>query len=99
MQRLELDSARASSGPTVVFDGAEPRTVLLTLDAGEEVPRHDHPGRTVVCSLRSGRLRFESDEESVELESGDVLRVEGDREVSLVAEADSEALIVVPRTD
>ena len=99
MQRLDLSAARDSSGPTIAFEGAEPRTAYLTLEADERVPKHDHPGRTVICSLRSGRLRFEHDDGSVELEPGDVLRFDGETDVSVVAVEDSEALVVVPYAD
>ncbi|MFC4450925.1 cupin domain-containing protein [Halorussus aquaticus] len=84
----------------VAFPGAEPKTVRLSLDAGEEVPAHRHPGREIVVHLVSGRLDVRVDGESNVLEPGDLLRFDGKREVSPKAEADSTALLVLaPRSE
>ncbi|MFC7082240.1 cupin domain-containing protein [Halorussus caseinilyticus] len=84
----------------VAFPGTEPKTVRLTLDAGEEVPAHRHPERQIVIYLVSGRLDVEIDGESNVLEPGDLLRFDGRREVAPTAENDSTALLVLaPRAD
>jgi quercetin dioxygenase-like cupin family protein len=81
----------------VAFPGFEPKTVRLSLDAGEVVPAHRHPEREIVVSLVSGRLDVRIDGESNVLEPGDLLRFDGQREVSPRAEEDSTALLVLAR--
>ena len=84
----------------VAFPGGEPKTVRLALDAGEEVPAHRHPEREIVVHLVSGRLDVQVDGESNVLESGELLRFDGRREVSPTAEEDSVAVLVLaPRSD
>jgi quercetin dioxygenase-like cupin family protein len=84
----------------VAFPGDEPKTVRLTLDAGEEVPAHRHPERRIVVHLVSGRLDVRVEGESNVLESGDLLRFDGQKEVAPKAEEDSTALLVLaPRAD
>ncbi|WP_137284417.1 cupin domain-containing protein [Halorussus salinisoli] len=84
----------------VAFPGSEPKTVRLSLDAGDEVPAHRHPERQIVIHLVSGRLDVRVDGESNVLEPGDLLRFDGKREVSPKAEEDSTALLVLaPRSD
>ncbi|UPV75341.1 cupin domain-containing protein [Halorussus limi] len=84
----------------VAFPGAEPKTVRLSLDAGEDVPAHRHPEREIVVYLVAGRLDVRIDGESNVLEPGDLLRFDGKREVSPTAEEDSTALLVLaPRSD
>ncbi|MFB6142227.1 MAG: cupin domain-containing protein [Halorientalis sp.] len=83
-----------------LFPGAEPRTVCLTLAAGEAVPPHTHPDRQVVLSVREGHLAVTLDDETHHLEPGDVVRFDGRREVSPRAVEDSTALVVLaPRAD
>jgi redox-sensitive bicupin YhaK (pirin superfamily) len=81
----------------VAFPGAEPKTVCLSLDAGEAVPAHRHPEREIVVYLVSGRLEVRVDGESNVLEPGDILRFDGRKEVSPTAEDDSTALLVLAR--
>lgn len=83
-----------------VFPGSEPKTVRLELEAGEEIPAHDHPERQIVLYLVSGALDVTLDGETHALESGDVLRFDGRRTVAPAARADSTALLVLaPRAD
>jgi quercetin dioxygenase-like cupin family protein len=83
-----------------VFEGAEPRTNLLRLDAGERVPPHRHPDRTILLYVIEGEVTLRVGEETASLRAGDLARFDGDREVSPAAEADSRALVVlVPRSD
>jgi len=81
----------------VAFPGEEPRTIRLTLDAGEEVPAHRHPDREIVVYAVSGRLDVRVDGESNVLEAGELLRFDGRQEVSPTAEEDSTALLVLAR--
>lgn len=80
-----------------VFPDAEPKTVKLSLDAGERVPAHDHPDREIVLYLLDGALRLELDGESHQLTAGDVARFDGARQISPVAEEASTALLVLAR--
>lgn len=83
-----------------VFPESEPKTIRLTLDEGERVDPHRHPGRDVVLHLLEGAVALGLDDETVELTAGDVIRFEGEREVSPYAVENSVALIVLaPRTE
>lgn len=84
----------SGSGRQALFEG-EPKTVRLALDAGEEVPAHRHPGRDIVCLLRSGELTLRLGSESLALSPGDVVRFDGDQDISPRAETDCEALLVL----
>jgi quercetin dioxygenase-like cupin family protein len=83
-----------------VFEGAEPRTNLLRLAAGEHVPEHSHPDRTILFYVIEGEITLRVGEETASLRAGDIARVDGGRDVSPAAEAESRALVVLaPRTD
>ena len=81
-------------GRGVLFEG-EPRTVRLALDAGETVPPHEHPGRDIVCYVLDGELTMTLDGVDHALEAGDVLRFDGDQDISPTAETDAVALLVL----
>lgn len=97
MTRIEhlpgLDAAPHAN----VFPEHEPKTVKLALDAGERVPEHDHPNREIVLYLIDGALRLALDGEPHALEAGDVVRFDGDQDISPVAEVPSTALLVLAR--
>lgn len=76
-----------------VFE-ASPRVVCLRLDAGERVPPHTHPDRTVLFHLLDGELELTVGDETTSLRPGTLVRFPGDREVSPHAVADSVALVV-----
>jgi len=78
-----------------VFPGTEPKTIRLTLGAGEQVDPHRHPNREIVFYLLEGGIDLHLDEDTFELTAGDVARFNGDQEISPVASADSTALIVL----
>lgn len=78
----------------VVFDG-EPRTVRLALDAGESVPEHHHPGRTILFHQLSGEVTVSLDGDVHRLAPGQVLRFDGERRIEPRARTDSESLIVL----
>lgn len=77
------------------FDAGEPMVIQLTLEADERVDPHTHPEREIVLSLRSGQIELDLDEETHDLAAGDVIRFDGQREVSPYAVEESEALIVL----
>lgn len=78
-----------------VFPSAEPKTVRLTLDAGEGVDPHTHPDRDIVLYLVDGAIDLELDGEHYSVEEGDIARFDGEREVSPVAREPSTALVVL----
>ena len=78
-----------------VFPDEEPKTVRLTLDAGESVPAHQHPGRTVVCHVLSGELDVQLGDDEVTLAAGDVARFDGGQDISPTAVEPSVALLVL----
>jgi uncharacterized cupin superfamily protein len=78
-----------------VFEGAEPRTNLLQLAAGEQVPEHQHPGRTILFYVIEGDIRLRVGEETTSLRAGDLARFDGRQDVSPTAETDSRALVVL----
>lgn len=77
-----------------VFETRRPRTVRLRLDADERVPRHTHEGTDVVLHLLDGRVELTLDDETYDLEAGDLIRFSGDREVSPYAVEPSTAVVV-----
>lgn len=78
-----------------VFPGEEPKTVRLTLDAGESVPAHQHPGRTVVCHVLSGELDVTLGDDEVTVGAGEVARFDGGHAISPTAVEPSVALLVL----
>jgi quercetin dioxygenase-like cupin family protein len=84
----------ADEGRATLFEG-EPHTVRLALAAGEEIPAHRHPHRDIVCHVLAGELAMRLDESTHELRAGDVLRFDGDRDISPRADTDCEALLVL----
>ncbi|MFA1611837.1 cupin domain-containing protein [Halobellus rubicundus] len=98
MTRIEhlpdLDAAPHAN----VFPDREPKTVKLSLDAGERVPPHDHPDREIVLYLLEGALRLELGGETHALKAGDVARFDGDQQISPVADEPSTALLVLAKS-
>ncbi|SEV87197.1 cupin domain-containing protein [Halobacterium jilantaiense] len=78
-----------------VFPGEEPKTVRLTLDAGESVPAHQHPGRTVVCHVLSGEVEMALGDDEVTVGAGEVARFDGGQDISPTAVEPSVALLVL----
>lgn len=77
-----------------VFEG-EPRTVRLTLPEGERLPAHTHPDRQVVFHLLEGRMSVTVGGDRHELRAGELLRFDGDQDVSSEALEKSVAIIVL----
>lgn len=77
------------------FPTEEPRTIRLTLDAGERVEPHRHPDREIVCYLVAGSLDLRLDGEANRVTAGDVARFDGDQAISPAAVEDCTALLVL----
>jgi len=78
---------------------AEPMTVRLSLDAGDSVPAHQHPDRRIVLHLVEGALSVTLGEDEQEVRAGDVVRFDGNQDVSPEALEDSIALLVLAKRD
>ncbi|MDG5777252.1 cupin domain-containing protein, partial [Haloarculaceae archaeon H-GB1-1] len=88
-----LDDLDESTHATVFPD--DPRTVRLSLDAGESVPEHDHPDTDVLFHVLSGSFEVTVGDETYAVETGDLLRFDGARSVSPAAVTDATALVVL----
>ncbi|MFC3476747.1 cupin domain-containing protein [Halobacterium litoreum] len=77
------------------FPGEEPKTVRLSLDAGESVPAHRHPDRVVVCHVYEGELDVTLGDDTVTVSTGEVARFDGAQDISPRAAEESEALLVL----
>lgn len=78
-----------------VFEGCQPRTVRLQLEADQRVPPHTHPDTNIVIHLVSGRLELTLDDEQYELEANDLIHCSGDQEISPYALEPSTAIVVI----
>lgn len=92
MDHLSLDSLEGYPHASVFDQG--PKTVRLALDEGDGVAAHSHPGRDVLIAVLEGTVEVELDEESLTAETGDVVRFDGEREVSPEAVTAATALVV-----
>lgn len=79
---VEVASLADLDGTARPFDDGEPDVVRLRLDAGESVAPHNHPGRGVVFLVVEGRFAVTVADETYQVDVGDFLRFDGDREVS-----------------
>lgn len=94
LERVALP-ALESAPHAAPFGQTEPKTVRLSMAAGESVAEHSHPGRTVICYVVDGVLNLSLDGESHQLETGDLARFSGDRDISPTAVEDATALLVL----
>lgn len=78
-----------------VFPEGEPKTIRLTLDAGESVPAHRHPDRDIVFYLIEGAVDLQVGDRDLSLSGGDIAQFRGDQEISPTATEQSRALIVL----
>ncbi|EMA46309.1 cupin domain-containing protein [Halococcus saccharolyticus] len=81
-----------------VFERREPRTVRLQLAAEQRIPRHQHPGTSIVLHLLEGQLELTLDDEEYSLSAGDLARFSGDREISPYAIEESSAVLIFAPT-
>lgn len=77
-----------------VFE-ADPRTVRVRLEAGEEIAEHTHPGTRILFLVVEGSLELTLDDESYALASGDLLRFDGERTISGSAAEPATAVVVL----
>ena len=100
----ELDAAAADSARITALDGEphadafpgkEPKTIRLSLEAGERVPEHEHPDRTVLFHALEGAIDVALDGDTRRVEAGEILRFEGESTVRPTAVEDAVALVVL----
>ncbi|MFB6269378.1 MAG: cupin domain-containing protein [Halobacterium sp.] len=77
-----------------VFDARDPRTVRLSLEAGERVPAHQHPESMVVLYVLTGEIALSLGGDEYDLSEGDAVRFDGAQDVSPEAVTDAEAFLV-----
>lgn len=95
-----VDLAALERQPQAVVFAADPRTVRLSLAAGEGVPEHRHPGKSIVFHQLEGEITVHLDGEAHHLTPGELLRFDGERSIEPRAQTDSTSLIVLaPATD
>lgn len=82
-----------------VFPDEEPKTVRLSLSAGDRVPKHSHPDREIVCYVISGTVELTLGESTHGLDSGDIARFDGEQDISPRAVTDATVLLVLAPRD
>jgi len=75
---------KRAQSPQILAATPAGRSLLFHLDAGEGVPRHQHPGASIVLAVLGGRLWVETDGPR-ELGAGEVLTHDGDHPIALEA--------------
>lgn len=80
-----------------VFPGVEPKTVRLSLDAGERVPQHDHPDRQVIFHVLTGVVELTLGDSRQELDTGHLVQFDGAQPISVEALENMQALIVLAK--
>lgn len=94
LEAASLAADDGGTGRTSVFDG-DPRAVSLSLAAGESVPRHEHPGETVLLLIRTGEASVTVGGTERTLSAGEVVRFDGGDGVGIDARTDVSALVVL----
>jgi mannose-6-phosphate isomerase-like protein (cupin superfamily) len=97
VERVTFDDLDGTDRP---FSGdREPEVVHLHLEAGEDVPAHTHPGRSVVFAVLDGEFDVRLGDDSHRVGVRECLRFDGDCEISPRAteEAPASALVVLAK--
>lgn len=95
MSTIRTLDEREGSPHANVFPDAEPKTIRLTLSAGESVPPHDHPDREIVLYVIEGTIDPLLGEDTHRVGAGEVARFDGAQDVSPEAVEDATALLVL----
>lgn len=75
----------------------EPMTIRLTLAEGESVAPHQHPDRRIVLHVLEGRLSVSLGDDEHEVRAGEVVRFDGNQDVSPAALEDTVGLLVLAK--
>ncbi|MDO4879482.1 MAG: cupin [Neisseria sp.] len=89
-------AAETAQGRGKVLEGANYTVIRETLPKGSEIPRHNHPGHTLIITLTKGRAAFAFDGGGKqELKQGGILRVDGKENIAINVLDDSEFVIIL----
>lgn len=94
MTWTDLDNLRANTRTTPLFHESGLRTLLLHLNAGENMPEHQTRGAILVHCL-TGQGVFAAGAERTELRPGILISVPPSEPHSVTAAADQELLLLV----
>lgn len=75
---------KRAAPPEVLVRTEHGRSLLFSLDAGEGVPEHTHPGQTVVLAVLAGRVDVTRDS-AASLNAGEVITHDGAQPLSMMA--------------
>ncbi len=89
-------AALEDEGRSQLFE-AEPTTIKLSLSEGDQIPAHTHPDRQIVFHVLEGQVSVTVGEERHDVAAGEVLRFDGNQDISPKALADSTALLVLAK--
>lgn len=85
---------RRAAPPQVLTATPHGRALLFTLEAGQGIPPHRHPGASVVLAALSGEIEVWA-QATQTLKAGEVMTHGGDNPVSLVARQPGRVLITL----
>jgi putative cupin domain protein len=89
-------AAETAQGTGKVFEGENYTVIRETLPKGKEIPRHNHPGHTLLVTQTKGRSVFLFDGgKRQELRPGSILKADGSEYVAIKITDDSELVIVL----
>lgn len=74
---------------------SDPRTVRVSLDPGEGIDEHSHPGTDILFVVVEGALELQLDDERYETTGGDLLRFDGERTIAGEASEPTTVLVVL----
>ncbi|GAA4021055.1 hypothetical protein GCM10022631_38780 [Deinococcus rubellus] len=90
---LSTDIQRAAP-PQVLKVTPHGRALLFTLEAGQGVPPHRHPGAQVILAVLSGVVEVRTQHPQM-LEAGSVTTHDGDETISLLAHQPGQVLVTL----
>jgi quercetin dioxygenase-like cupin family protein len=93
VERASVDAADGSDRLSL-FENS-PRVVRLSLPAGERVPPHTHPDAVILFQVLAGTVELDLGDQTHRAEAGEILRFDGDQEISPRAVSDAEALVIL----
>ena len=89
-------AAETAQGTGKVFEGKNYTVIRETLPKGKEIPRHNHPGHTLLVTQTKGSSVFLFDGgKRQELRPGSILKADGSEYVAIKITSDSEFVIVL----
>lgn len=92
--------AEVLSGKGTLLNTAHLKLVRKLGQAGEQIPRHNHPGEEILFAVQKGRIRVcLNGEQYFELGAGEILHFDGEQSISAEFLEEAEALVtLVPKS-